>query len=72
MTVTTLESLRSQVYEEASALGRKDGYEEGYEEGHRAGYQAGQESGYAEAREILNSNQSSDEPSALPALDNAR
>ncbi len=26
----------------------------------------------AEAREILNSNQSSDEPSALPALDNAR
>lgn len=49
LTVTEIEAMQKQAYDEAFALGKADGYQQGHEEG----YQAGHQKGYDENVELL-------------------
>lgn len=50
LTVTEIESMQKQAYDEAFAQGKADGYQEGYD----AGFQEGSKKGYEENSELVN------------------
>jgi len=50
LTVTEIEAMQKQAYDEAFAQGKADGYQQGYD----AGYQEGAQNGYDENVELLN------------------